>query len=75
MMGPLLKGMLPTRLRNVKSPFRSISSFGSSIGRQKERSKDVALVERHGGNFERSDESAAASKANVSVDVCPLDAV
>lgn len=73
-MGPLLKGMLPTRLRNVKSPFRSISSFGSSIGRQKEKSKDVALVEGHGG-FDRLDDSAAAGKGNDSVELYPLDAV
>ena len=74
MMGPLLKGMLPTRLRKVKSPFRSISSFGSSIGRQKERSKDVALVEGHGG-FDRLDDSAATSKGSVSVEMYSLDAV
>ena len=76
MMGPLLKGILPSRLRNVKSPFRSISSFGSSIVRPKEKSKDISLVEAHGGNdFDRLDSSASASKANMSADVYPLDAV
>ena len=75
MMGPLLKAMLPSRLRNVKSPFRSISSFGSSIIRQKEKNNDISLVEGHGGKFDRIDDSAAASKRDVSVDVHPLDAV
>lgn len=76
MMGPLLKAMLPSRLRQLKSPFRSISSFGNSIDRQKEKSKDISLVERHGGrNFDRLDDSASASKANMSADVYPLDAV
>ena len=68
MMGPLLKGMVPTRLRNVGSPFRSISSFGSSIGRQKERSKDIALIEGHDGKFDRLVDSAAANKSDVSAD-------
>ena len=76
MMGPLLKGMLPSRLRNVKSPFRSISSFGNSIVRSKEKSKDISLVEGHGGsNFDRLDESASARTAKMSADVYPLDAV
>ena len=68
MMGPLFQAMVPTRLRNVKSPFKSISSYGSSIGRQKERSKDIALVEGHGGTFDRLADSAAASKGDVSAD-------
>lgn len=75
MMGPLLKAMLPSRLRNVKSPFRSISSFGSSIIRQKEKNNDISLLEGNGGKFDRIDDSAAASKRDASVDVHPLDAV
>ncbi len=75
MMGPLLKGMVPTRLRNVRRPFRSISSFGSSIGRQKERNKDIALVEGHDGKFDRLVDSAAASKGNVSADSAYVSAV
>lgn len=64
------------RLRMIKSPFRSISSFGSSIGRQKEKSKDISLIEGHGGPFfDRLDDSAAASEGNVSVDRYPSDAV
>lgn len=74
MMGPLLKGMLPSRLRHVKSPFRSLSSIGSSIARQKEKNKDISLVEGHGGRFDRIDDSAAASKGDFSAHVHPLDA-
>ncbi|KAF6229956.1 hypothetical protein HO133_004294 [Letharia lupina] len=75
MMGPLLKGIVPSRLRNVKSPFRPISSFGSSVGRQKEKNKGIRLVEDRGGKFDRLDDSASASKGSVSVDVYPFDVV
>lgn len=76
MMGPLFQAMTPSRLRNVKSPFKSISSLGSSIVRQKEKNRDISLVEGHGGRFDRIDDaSAAASKRDFSVDVHPLDAV
>lgn len=68
--------MLPSRLKKLKSPFRSISSFGSSPVRPKEKSKDIPLVEGHVGNdFDRLDSSASAWKANMSADVYPLDAV
>jgi len=37
MMAPLLKAMIPRRLiERVRSPFRSMSSFGSSMRREKE---------------------------------------
>lgn len=53
MMAPLLKAMVPKRLiERVKSPFRSLSSFGSSIRREKERNRDIALVEREEGGEE-----------------------
>ena len=52
-----------------------MSSFKGSVGRQNEKRKEIPLVEGHGGTFDRLDDSAAASKRNMSMDVYAIDAV
>lgn len=65
MMAPLLKAMIPRRfLERVKTPFRSISSYGSSIRREKERGRDIALVDidERGGGFGRAEDEGGEGR-------------